>query len=81
MGFRSGNAEDSDEASGEGNAQVAPWRPQVMAPCASDLTQRCPKLGLQVGVDFVETGDGAVPVALEVQMVFQPADELDGALG
>ena len=38
-------------------------------------------MGLQVGIDFVETGDGAVPVALQVQMVFQPADELYGPLG
>ena len=43
--------------------------------------QRCPTFGLQVGIDLVETGDGAVPIAFEVQMVFQPADELDGPLG
>ncbi len=38
-------------------------------------------MGLKVGTDFVETGDGLVPVALQVQMVFQPADELHGPLG
>jgi hypothetical protein len=32
-------------------------------------------------VDFDETGDCGVAVALLVQMAFQPLDELHGALG
>ena len=38
-------------------------------------------MGLQAGIDLVETGDGLAPVALQVQMVFQAADELYSALG
>ncbi len=36
--------------------------------------QRYPTLGLQVGIDFVETGDGLSPVALQVEYGFRLVD-------
>ena len=43
--------------------------------------QPCPTLRSRAGVNYGEAGRGLVPVALQIQMVFQPADELHGGPG
>ena len=58
------------------------WSDQWRCPApVSSFSQPSPILRSPAGVNFGEAGRGLVPVALQFQMVFQPADELHGALG